>query len=156
MAVMDVLDIDDGIFSQRPGAYRQLEMMDVSARRPLEEPVRSLIQQLHEHGYVHSDLRDINFFTRDEQKDFMLLYFDWAGPIGSIRYPMHVNWQEVGCPEGARDWELISKAHDLEMLSYMFPRKQDGREASTQGGPAAKRCRISFTTCTGEELMDAE
>jgi len=86
----------------------------------------------------------------------MLLDFDWAGPIGSTRYPMHVNWQQVRRPEGARDWELISKAHDLEMLNYMFPHKQHGREASTHGGPAAKRCRISSTTCTGEEPMDAE
>ncbi|OAX42194.1 hypothetical protein K503DRAFT_797382 [Rhizopogon vinicolor AM-OR11-026] len=154
MVVMDVLDIDNGVFSQRPGAYRQLAKMNVSACQPLEEPVRSLIRQLHEYGYVHGDLRDINFFTRDDKKHFMLLDFDWAGPIGSTRYLMHVNWQQVKCPEGARDWEVISKAHDLEMLSYMFPRKQDGREASTQGGSATKRCHISSTTSNGEELMD--
>ncbi|OAX42202.1 hypothetical protein K503DRAFT_653645, partial [Rhizopogon vinicolor AM-OR11-026] len=70
---------------------------------------------LHEYGYVHGDLRDINLFTREDKKHFMLLDFDWAGPIGSTRYPMHVNWQQVRRPEGA-DWELISKAHDLEML----------------------------------------
>jgi hypothetical protein len=69
---------------------------------------------------------------------------------------MHVNWQQVKRPEGVRDWEVISKAHDLEMLSYMFPHKQDGQEASTQGGPAAKHRRISSATFTGEEPMDAE
>ncbi|OAX42201.1 hypothetical protein K503DRAFT_797388 [Rhizopogon vinicolor AM-OR11-026] len=43
MVVMDVLDIDNGVFSQQPGTYRQLAKMAVSARQPLEEPVRSLI-----------------------------------------------------------------------------------------------------------------
>ncbi|OJA12589.1 hypothetical protein AZE42_06900 [Rhizopogon vesiculosus] len=156
MVIMDVLDIDDGVFSRRPGAYRPLAVMDISARQPLEEPVRSLIQELHENGYVHGDLRDTNFFMRGDDGHFMLLDFDWAGPIGSTRYPLHVNYLDVKRPDDARDWELIKEAHDLDMLSYMFSRKQGGRKASTQGGPAAKRHRTSSTTSTGEGLMDVE
>ncbi|OJA12022.1 hypothetical protein AZE42_02058 [Rhizopogon vesiculosus] len=158
MVVMDALDIDDGYFSQRPGTYRRLTEMTVSARQSLQEPVISLIQQLHEYGYVHGDLRDTNFFfMRDDKRGFMLIDFDWAGPIGSTRYPMYVNWQLIDRPKGARGWEMIKTKHNLEMLSYMFCHKhwQDDWEATSpsQRGRAAKRRRI---LSNGEEPIDTE
>ncbi|KAG1725696.1 uncharacterized protein EDB91DRAFT_1350660 [Suillus paluster] len=141
MVIMDALDIDDGYFAQRPGSYRPLNAMAVLDRQPLKEAITSLIEELHTGGYVHGDLRDKNFVVRDN-KDFMLLDFDWAGPIEKARYPMHVNRTDIRRPDGAWDGEKIVAKHDLDMLKYLFHTEEDGREK------AAKRPRIS----TGEEL----
>jgi RIO-like serine/threonine protein kinase len=59
-------------------------------RLPLEKPITSFIHNLHEGGYVHGDIRDINLFVGLDGK-FMLLDFDWAGPITMTFYPIHVN-----------------------------------------------------------------
>jgi hypothetical protein len=145
VVVMDALDIDNGHSPQRPGSYRRLSEMTVSDYRLLEEPITSLVRGLHNHngGYVHGDLRDTNIFVRDDRKHFMLLDFDWAGPVGNTHYPMYVNWQQIQRPAGARDGNEIVTGHDLEMLSYMF---RDGPQGVTRGGSAAKRRRLSSST----------
>ncbi|KAG1851653.1 hypothetical protein F4604DRAFT_1592308, partial [Suillus subluteus] len=135
MVIMDALDIDN---TQRPGSYRPLSAMAVLDRLPLKEAITSLIEELHNAGYVHGDLRDTNFVVGDDNQ-FMLFDFDWAGLIEEARYPMYVNRTDIRRPEGARDGQKILAKHDLEMLKYLFP-EQDGRE------PAAKRPRLS----TGE------
>ncbi|KAG2339563.1 hypothetical protein BDR05DRAFT_938849 [Suillus weaverae] len=138
MVIMDALDIDNGGFAQRPGSYRPLSVMSVLDRQPLKEAITSLIQELHNYndGYVHGDLWDTNLFVRDN-KDFMLLDFDWAGPIEKARYPMYVNRITIRRPDGAWDGEKIVAKHDLDMLEYIFQPEEDGRE------PAAKRRRLS-------------
>ncbi|KAG1766754.1 hypothetical protein EV702DRAFT_789503 [Suillus placidus] len=138
MVIMDALDIDNGRFAQRPGSYRPLSAMAVLDRQPLKEAITSLIQELHNYndGYVHGELRDTNLFVRDN-KDFMLLDFDWAGPIEKARYPMYVNRINIRRPDGAWDGEKIVAKHDLDMLEYIFHPEEDGRE------PAAKRRRLS-------------
>ncbi|KAG1748849.1 uncharacterized protein EDB91DRAFT_1334340 [Suillus paluster] len=141
MVVMDVLDIDDGRSAQRPGSYRLLSAMAVSDRQPLKEAITSLIKKLHAVGYVHGDLRDMNFAVRDNNKDFMLLDFNWAGLTEKARYPMYVNRKDIRRPDGASDGEKIMAEHDLDMLKYLFHTQEDDREM------AAKRRRIS----TGEE-----
>ncbi|KAG2064387.1 hypothetical protein BDR04DRAFT_1035400 [Suillus decipiens] len=136
MVIMDALDIDYNSSSQRPGSYRRLSQIAISDRQPLKEAITSLIQGLHKHGYVHGDLRDTNFVV-GENKSFMLLDFDWAGPIQEIYYPILVNRRDVRRPVGALDGEKIVPQHDLDMLGYIFGSEQDDRE------PAAKRRRTS-------------
>ena len=137
LVVMDALDIDNDCFPQRPGSYRLLSEISLSDRQPLKETITSLIRELHNHndGYVHGDLRDTNFVVRDD-KHFMLLDFDWAGPIQKTHYPMYVNREDIRRPDGAWDGQKIVAEHDLDMLSYLFHPEQDVRE------PAAKRRRI--------------
>ena len=138
MVIMDALDISD---VQRPGSYRPLT--SVSDRQPLKKAITSLIKALHNYngGYVHGDLRDTNLFVGDN-KSFMLLDFDWAGPIETARYPMNVNLEGIQRPVGARDGEKILVQHDLDMLKYIFSIEEDSWERAT------KRRRIS----TGEGL----
>ncbi|KAG1755294.1 uncharacterized protein EDB91DRAFT_285621 [Suillus paluster] len=136
MVIMDALDIDDGRSMQRPGLYRPLSA--ILDRQPLKETITSLIEELHKQGYVHGDVRDTNLFARDNE-DFMLLDFDWAGPIQEARYPMYVDRQDIRRPDGARDGEKIMAEHDMDMLKYIFRTEEDGRET------AAKRRRISTT-----------
>lgn len=135
MVIMIAIDIDN---AQRPGSYRRLSTMAALDRLPLKEAITSLIEELHNGGYVHGDLRDTNFVAGDDNR-FMLLDFDWAGPVEEARYPMYVNRTDIHRPEGACDGKKILVKHDLEMLKYLFP-EQDDRE------PAAKRPRLS----TGE------
>ncbi|KAG1767473.1 hypothetical protein EV702DRAFT_1146694 [Suillus placidus] len=113
-------------------------VMDALDITPLKEAITSLIQELHNYndGYVHGDLRDTNLFVRDN-KDFMLLDFDWAGPIEKARYPIYVNRINIRRPDGAWDGEKIVAKHDLDMLEYIFHPEEDGLE------PAAKRRRLS-------------
>jgi len=85
------------------------------------------------------DLRDTNLFVGDN-KSFMLLDFDWAGPIETARYPIYVNREGIRRPDGVWDGEKILVQHDLDMLKYLFPTEEDSRETAT------KRRRIS----TGE------
>ncbi|KAG1784738.1 uncharacterized protein HD556DRAFT_199681 [Suillus plorans] len=139
MVIMDVIDIDKDYFSQRPGSYRLLSEIAVLDRQPLKEAITSLIRELHDYngGYVHGDLRDTNFVVRDN-KHFMLLDFDWAGPIQKTHYPMLVNRIDIRRPDGALDGKKIVAEHDLDMLNYLFHPEQDGLE------PAAKPRRIYF------------
>ncbi|KAG2100178.1 uncharacterized protein F5147DRAFT_813356 [Suillus discolor] len=105
---------------------------------PLKDAITSLIRELHDHndGYVHGDLRDTNFVVRDD-KHFMLLDFDWAGPIWKTHYPMYVNQKDIRRPDGASDGQKIVAEHDLDMLNYLFhPEQDDSRE------PAAKHRHI--------------
>ncbi|KAG1804344.1 hypothetical protein EV424DRAFT_1580656 [Suillus variegatus] len=139
MVVMDALDIDDDNFPQRPGSYRQLSKMAVVDRQPLKEAITSLIQQLHNEGYIHGDLRDANFVVKDN-KDFMLLDFDWAGPKQETHYPIHVNRTDIRRPDDARDGEKITTGHDLEMLNLVFD--PDGWK------PPAKRRRVEGLAMT--------
>jgi len=81
----------------------------------------SLIEELHNYndGYVHGNLRDMNLFVEDNQ-DFMLLDFDWAGPIEKACYPMYVNRKDIQCPDDACDGKKI----DTVWLSMMLEIKQ--------------------------------
>ncbi|KAG2055286.1 hypothetical protein BDR06DRAFT_934328 [Suillus hirtellus] len=139
MVVTDALDIDDANFTQRPGSYRQLSKMAVVDRQPLKEAITSLIQQLHDEGYVHGDLRDANFVVKDN-KDFMLLDFDWAGPKQETNYPIRVNRTDIRRPDDARDGQKITTEHDLEMLNLIFD--PDGWK------PPAKRRRVEGLAIT--------
>ncbi|KAG1795761.1 uncharacterized protein HD556DRAFT_1535720 [Suillus plorans] len=108
---------------------------------PLEEVITSLIRELHDYndGYVHGDLRDTNFVVGDN-KHFMLLDFDWAGPIHKTHYFMHVNRKDIRRPDGVSDGEKIVAEHDLDILNYLFHPEQDGQDRRE---PAAKRRRTS-------------
>jgi len=108
-------------------------------RQPLKETITSHIQELHNAGYVHGDL---NFVVKDD-KDFMLLDFDWTGPKQETQYPIRVNWTDIRRPDGAWDGEKITTEHDLEMLNLVFdPDAPDGWK------PPTKRRRVEGLAMT--------
>jgi RIO-like serine/threonine protein kinase len=83
--------------------------------------IEANIVTLHEAGYVHGDLRDINIMARGKgELEFMLIDFDWAGKVGEVKYPMYVNRKDVWRPDDAYDGQLITVEHDMQMLDAMF------------------------------------
>jgi serine/threonine protein kinase len=123
------------ITSRNGLAHRQLTRIAILDRQPLKEDITSLIKELHNHGYVHGDLRNTNLFVGNNT--FMLLDFDWAGRIEEARYPMYLNREDIRRPNGASDGEKIVVKHDLDILECLFDTEEDGWET------AAKRRRIS-------------
>ncbi|KAF8833241.1 hypothetical protein BDN67DRAFT_792596, partial [Paxillus ammoniavirescens] len=81
------------------------------------EAISDQLKHLHLGGFVHGDIRDTNIMLKeDDQKQFMIIDFDWAGKIGKVRYPPYVNGTNIWRPEGAHDGELIQAGHDDAML----------------------------------------
>jgi serine/threonine protein kinase len=114
-----------------PGGWYMVVMEDISdAYRQADSPtdlvhdrdgISQRIDELHQHHYVHGDIRNTNVMVRkDGEKGFMLVDFDWAGRIGEVQYPSNINITEVKRPEGVLDGELITAEHDMKMLGYMF------------------------------------
>jgi hypothetical protein len=65
---------------------------------------------------------------------FMLVDFDWAGPVGKTRYPLGVNRFDIYRPENARDGHQILPEDDLDVL---FPQKR--KRESTPDRKAPRR-----------------
>jgi serine/threonine protein kinase len=107
MVVMDVVNNGYCEFgSQTPALFGQME---------------DKLVRLHQAGYVHGDIHDVNIMVQGDGSGFMLLDFDWAGKIGEAKYPMNVYaGPDLWHPEEACDGELIKAEHDLQMLNALF------------------------------------
>jgi len=116
MAVMEYLD---------PQTYRVLGPEDGS-NPGLKAEISRVVKVLHDGGFVHGDIRDVNMMTRhqwrteEEAQNVFLLDFDWAGPEGVTKYPPNLNLQTVKRHEGAKDGALITQEHDLAMVRCIF------------------------------------
>jgi len=87
----------------------------------LETKVRNAVGILHDHGFVHGDLRDCNMIcTMDGERRVLLLDFDWAGKPGEALYPMSLNRQTVRRPVGACGGQTIRTEHDHAMIDLLF------------------------------------
>ena len=124
MIVMEFIDIDPSLC--RPGSYRYFSR-GIPGIFQMEKSITTLIEALHAEGYVHGDLRDVNIFVRVPEdnegtviSNFMLIDFDWAGPVDKTRYPVGVNRLDVYRPENARGGHRILAKDDLDMLRYLF------------------------------------
>jgi len=91
----------------------------------LKSKIQDIVQKLHDNNFVHGDIRDVNILVDPETLtgddcSIYLLDFDWAGNEQEARYPTRVNTISVQRPEGVADGELITKSHDMEMVSRLF------------------------------------
>lgn len=113
MVTMDVVSADYERFDTTFSTARPTELHDA---------IKDKLVALHQAGFVHGDVRDTNVMVKKGASvGFMLLDFDWAGEIGSVRYPMNVTTgPHLKRPDGAYDGEIIRADHDIEMLSIMF------------------------------------
>jgi serine/threonine protein kinase len=118
-------------FDKLPGGWYMVVMEDISdTYREVNssadlvqhcDEIAKKIDELHQHHYVHGDIRNTNVMVRkDGEAGFMLVDFDWAGIIGEVRYPSNINITEMRRPEGVLDGELITAEHDMMMLHYML------------------------------------
>jgi len=79
---------------------------------------------LHDGGFVHGDIRDVNMMTRrqwrPDAQNVFLLDFDWAGPKDKTIYPPNLNRETVKRHEGAKDGAVITQEHDWAMVKCIF------------------------------------
>ncbi|PVF96566.1 hypothetical protein CPB86DRAFT_708723 [Serendipita vermifera] len=87
--------------------------------------VANAVSILHQGGYVHGDIRDVNIMVRcdwnavDSSSGIKLLDFDWAGLDGQAQYPANVNHEGIRRPQEAIDGQHITKDHDITMVGYL-------------------------------------
>lgn len=77
--------------------------------------LREAIKTLHQHGFVHGDLRAPNVLVTMKGKP-KLIDFDWCGKEGEARYPGDIALRAHKWHEGVKPGGLITKEHDR----YMF------------------------------------
>jgi hypothetical protein len=83
--------------------------------------VREKIISFHQLGFVHGDIRTTNIMVqKNGEPGVMFIDFDWAGRIGTVRYPMNVNTEDIKRPDGAIDNKLILAEHDIAMIDFLF------------------------------------
>ncbi|PVF93946.1 hypothetical protein CPB86DRAFT_714369, partial [Serendipita vermifera] len=116
MVVMEYLD---------PQIYRVLESSSDNNPVMIGE-INRIVRALHEGGYVHGDIRDVNMMTRRQwestagAKNVVLLDFDWAGWDGTVTYPINVNRTSIKRHLDAEDGRPIKKDHDAFMVDRIF------------------------------------
>lgn len=87
----------------------------------IQNALRSCVVDLHKADMVHGDIRGCNFLIhKDDLTDIKLIDFDWAGEVGIVRYPMNVGHIDIARPDDARDGQLVTKEHDLQMITFLF------------------------------------
>ena len=106
--------------------YKSLD--DLTDRLPKSafEEIRNQLNQLHDAGFVHGDLRDVNIMVKEGigvTFQLMIIDFDWAGEKEMTRYPPYVNREGIDRPDDAIDGEPILVAHDRWMLDDIINRK---------------------------------
>jgi hypothetical protein len=96
------------------------EIISSSAYTDLKENIRRFLEEMHQNGWVHGDLRSPNVMVKKSGLDgsFLLVDFDWSGKNQETVYPAFVNRTDVKRPDGVDDGESILALHDIEMLSY--------------------------------------
>lgn len=68
---------------------------------------------------AHGDVRPDNVMVRIKDNaviDLKLIDMDWAGVVGTARYPSLLNTKTIIWPQGVGPGQLLQQAHDLELL----------------------------------------
>lgn len=116
MITMEYLDPDKWVYL--------LDLLELriknDARQSLLSKITRIVKKMHDAGYVHGDLRNINIFVEKDSSEVKLIDFDEAGLHGVAKYPRNWNHLTVSRPEGAEEGNLITFEHDLYMLDHIF------------------------------------
>ena len=75
--------------------------------------IDEIVSTLHEHGYVHGDLRVPNFIVDEER--LLLIDFDWGGKEGQATFP---DAELLPMLRANRDVELIEKEDDRNVVAF--------------------------------------
>ncbi|KAF8550759.1 hypothetical protein OG21DRAFT_1419186, partial [Imleria badia] len=126
-------------FEQAPGGWFMVVMDELVGFKSLGaltdrlpksafEEIRTQLNQLHNSGFVHGDVRDVNIMAKKGTGttfQLMIIDFDCAGEIDVARYPyfMKRNDMLVDRPDGARNGQPILAAHDHWMLDDIVNKK---------------------------------
>ncbi|KAI0758072.1 hypothetical protein C8Q74DRAFT_295609 [Fomes fomentarius] len=89
-----------------------------------QEKVIRCLALLHQAGYVHGDVRDVNVLVRNkdappESEDVQLVDWDWSGEESTTTYPYAVN-PDVQRPQDALSGMPITVEHDQWMAERLL------------------------------------
>ncbi|KAI0713704.1 hypothetical protein C8Q76DRAFT_732298 [Earliella scabrosa] len=106
------------------GSPQERREADAASLEHAQQAVMNGLRRLHELGYVHGDVRDVNVLVRNKdapctRPDVLLVDWDWAGLESDARYPRNLN-SAVPRPAGAASGERITAAHDLWMAERLL------------------------------------
>jgi hypothetical protein len=127
MVVMD--DVSEeyvSLFSLIQDNLDLLSEAHLGARNSLSDKIRQCLQQFHQAGFVHGDVRDTNVMVKTlnrrgfNDESFLVVDFDSCGELKQVRYPLNLNTTSVQRPEGATGGAVIEAEHDLEMLDHIW------------------------------------
>lgn len=84
------------------------------------------VERLHEHKSVHGDIRAVNILIdigkigSKESCSIHIVDFEWAGKLGTAKYPMRVNSKTITRPKDVSAGGLITVDHDITMTNWLF------------------------------------
>lgn len=89
-----------------------------------QEKVMSGLARLHEAGFVHGDVRNVNVLVRNEdapesEPDVLLIDWDWSGHQSEATYPRAVN-PDVARPKDALSGMPMKVDHDRWMAERLL------------------------------------
>lgn len=126
-AVQDVYDWTMIVMEDKSADYTNLWDKKCTPLEPEDvwAKVRDRLRSLHELGYVHGDVRDVNVLVRNAavaktEPEVLLVDWDWAGKKLSATYPLRMN-PDIKRPDDARPGEEIKEEHDIWMASNNGP-----------------------------------
>lgn len=139
-------------FERLPGEWFGIAMRKIEVVDPCEiesfpeldtwkKDIRKLVDDFHEEGLVHGDLRLENFiFTESSPRKMMLVDFDWGGKVGEARFPRGALPEELW-PQGKKPQrldELIAEEDDDRVLAKVFEQLDDLAARRVAGGSGMK------------------
>ena len=94
----------------------------VDAKVEWKKKIKNSIEEMHQAGFVHGDLRKPNILYQEtnESINVMLIDFDWAGKADEVVYPSFLNIQSVERHPEAESDKVITKEHDLFSLNILM------------------------------------
>jgi len=94
---------------------------DERMKNAVKEAVKEAVAKMHNEGFVHGDLRDVNILYRcmGNSTDVIFVDWDWAGKDGVALYPLTMN-PDIPRHVQAKADGPICKSHDLYMVEQIF------------------------------------
>ncbi|KZT63534.1 hypothetical protein DAEQUDRAFT_680220, partial [Daedalea quercina L-15889] len=125
--VYAVNDVFDWIMVVMSAEYTNLWELKTNgdprgAMEGMHEDVRSGLAKLHEAGYVHGDVRDVNVLVRTSGggPKVLLVDWDWVGKASDAMYPFNMNCKSIGRPQDALPGSRIKTEHDMWMADRLL------------------------------------
>lgn len=87
-----------------------------------------LVEDFHDKGLVHGDLRGVNLTIRPRKPEtIMLVDYDWGGKHGDVSFPTRLLHKDLTGGRDLRSCE-ITKEHDIRVLRTTLQRLRWGGE----------------------------
>ncbi|KAH9987923.1 hypothetical protein BJV74DRAFT_796390 [Russula compacta] len=118
------ISVADWHDSQEGRARKRKDTIRGKVKRIVETPARGWASFM-------GDIRHVNILVDgeslgSEDVKIHIIDFDWAGRVGEAKYPIEINRMTVWRPVGVNGGELITKQHDIDMVSYLFTGGRSG------------------------------